>query len=115
MAVALGDFLGGVDVVDAASFLKDAGVGAKPHGAAQVAAGLALLQVASLHPFGHQPDHRVLAGAEFGGTGAREPGHVAGRLDHCHLHAETDAEIGNAPFPGEAGGSDLAFGTALPW
>src|SRR5690554_7208462 len=43
---------------------------------------------------------------ELGGVGVLPAGHVAGELDHRHLHAEADAEIGNAVLPGVAGRSE---------
>ncbi len=63
-------------------------------------------------------DHRLEAACarlvvEFLRSGRREPGHVARRLDHRHLHAETDAEIGDLAGAGEFGGLDLSLGAAL--
>ena len=39
--------------------------------------------------------------------------HVSGELGHGALHAQADAEEGNASFAGEADGVDLAFDAAL--
>ena len=50
---------------------------------------------------------------EFGGVGVFPTRHVSRELDHRHLHAETDAEIGNVILAREAGGLDLAFHAAL--
>jgi hypothetical protein len=50
---------------------------------------------------------------ELGAVGAFEPGDVAGVLDHRHLHAETDPEIGHPLLAGVAHGGDLALDAAL--
>ena len=42
-----------------------------------------------------------------------DAGEVARRLDHRHLHAEADAEIGHLALAGEARRPDLALGAAL--
>src|ERR1700686_696452 len=54
MAVALGDFSSPVDLRHLAARLQHGRIGAEPHGAAEVAAGTALLQLVTLHPLGHQ-------------------------------------------------------------
>ena len=46
---------------------------------------------------------------EFGTVGTGEAHHIAGKLNHRHLHTEADAEIGNIVLPGEAHRPDLAF------
>ena len=38
---------------------------------------------------------------------------VAGGVDHRHLHAEADAEIGHVAVARKPGGADLALGAAL--
>ncbi len=45
--------------------------------------------------------------------GLLQPDHVAGELDHGALHAQADAEEGNAALAGEADGVDLALDAAL--
>ncbi len=55
----------------------------------------------------------MLARAELGRARAFEPGEVARRLDHRHLHAEADAEIRHLALAREARRLDLAFGAAL--
>src|SRR3546814_4525996 len=87
--------------------------GAEAHGAAGVALHFAPLDLVAARPLGHQADHRIAGRAELGGARLRQPGQVAGRLDHRHLHAETDAEIGNLALARELRRRDLAFGAAL--
>src|SRR5216684_2611984 len=114
VAMALADLRrAAVDLADAAAAREHRLVGAEPHGAAEIAAGLTLLQHVAAHPLGHEPDHRVLARPELGRARALEPGEVARRLDHRHLHAEADAEIGHEPLARETRGLDLALGAAL--
>src|SRR6516162_390578 len=57
--VALGN-LGGavVNLRYPAAALKDRRIGAKPHGAAEIAVETAGLEFVALHPLGHQTDHR---------------------------------------------------------
>ena len=91
MAVPFGDlFLPAVRPLhDGADDL--AGIGAEPHGAAQLDAVL----------IGHEIDDVVLAlRLEFGRVGVRVPQHVARELDRRDLHAETDAEIRHVVFAG---------------
>ena len=78
----------------------------------EVAVGPPLLQLVAAHPLGHGADDRIVGRAEFGRTRRADAGERAGGLDHRHLHAETDAEIGHGVFAGEAGGEDLALGAA---
>ena len=49
---------------------------------------------------------------ELRAVGAGKRGGVAGELDDRHLHAETDAEVGDPALPGEARGLDLALDPA---
>src|SRR5260221_403612 len=102
-----------VDLARPAAARQPRRIGAQAHGAAEIAAGRALLQHVAAHPLGHEPDHRVLARPELGRARAREPGQVARRLDHRHLHAEADAEKRHAPLAREARRLDLALGAAL--
>ncbi len=74
--------------------------------------------VVALHPFLQVIDDRGEAFrarlvVEFLGPGIGEAGEVAGGLDHRHLHAKADAQIGDLLFAGELGGLDLAFGPAF--
>ncbi len=113
MAVALEDDVGTVDLGDLAALREMGLVGTEPHGAAEIALGRTPLDDPVADPFGHQADQFLLAGAELGGARAGDPGQVARRFQHRHLHAEADAEIGHAVLAGESGGRDLAFGAAL--
>src|SRR3546814_12490846 len=79
---------------------------------------VAPLDLVAARPLGHQADHRIAGRAELGGARLRQPGQVAGRLDHRHLHAETDADIGNLALARELRRRHLAFGPSLagaPW
>src|SRR5262245_20461400 len=107
MAVALGNLGCAVDASDTAAALYDRGVGAEPHGAAEVAAGLPLLQLVALEPFGHQADHRLRRGAEFRRVRLSDAAEIARSLDHGHLHAETDAEVGHFALARELRCADL--------
>ena len=46
---------------------------------------------------------------ELGGVGPGHAGHVAGELDHRHLQAQAQAEIGHLVLAGVAHGHDLAL------
>src|SRR5687767_9823452 len=113
MAVPLGDRGLAIDVGDRAARLQDRLVGAEAHGAAEIAAGGAFLELVAAHPFGHQADHRLRAGTELRRAGVLHADQIAGRLDHRHLHPETDAEVRDLALAREAGGVDLAFRAAL--
>src|ERR1700716_412054 len=109
MAVPLADPAGGVDLSDAAFRVEHRFIGAEPHRAAEIAIHVALLYHVAAHPLGHQPNHRMLALAELGRAGAGQPGQMPRRLDHRHLHAETDAEIRHVAFARETRRLDLAL------
>ena len=115
VAVTLADLGLAVDRARQAAGLEPAVLPAQAHGAAQVRGLVAGLHPAPLvAPLGDQSDHRVRRLAvELGAVGALQPGHVAGILDHRDLHAQTDAEVGDAPLPGEARGRDLALDAPL--
>ena len=113
VAVALADPGRAVDLGDPAFRVEHRVIGAEPHRAAEIAVGLAPLQLVAAHPFGHQPDDRMLARAELGRAGAGQPREMPRRLDHRHLHAEADAEIRHLPLAREARRLDLALGAAL--
>ncbi len=111
--VPLGDFGRTVDVGDAAAAREDRRISAEPHGAAEIAVGRALLERIALQPFGHQADYGLLGRTELGRIGVLDAAQIARRLDHRHLHAEADAEIGNVALSGELRGADLSLGAAL--
>ena len=107
--MAFADPLLAIDVAHLAIACEMGVIGAQAHGAAQIAALVAPLDDVAPHPFRHETDHGVFAGAEFRRARAGDTGQVASRLDHCHLHAEADAEIGHVALAGETCGMDLAF------
>ena len=61
----------------------------------------------------HQADHRLRCGAELRRVGVLDAGKIALRLDHRHLHAETDAEIRHVAFAGELCRADFPVRAAL--
>ena len=113
MAVTFADLFAAIDPVHAAAGIDQAIVGPQPHGTAHVAALLAALDPAFAFPFGHQADHRLGTGPELGRAGTFDASQIAGRLDHRHLHAEADAEIGNTAFASQLHRRDLTLGTAF--
>ncbi len=114
VAVALGDLRCAlINLRHAAPALENCPIGAKPHGAAEIAVHAADLQLVAFHPFGHQADHRLGSGAEFGGVRLVDAAKIPRRFDDRHLHAETNPEIGNLAFTRELDGSDLPFRAAL--
>src|SRR5689334_5346278 len=59
-------------------------------------------------------DHRMRClNIEFAGIGGRQAANVPGKLDHGHLHAETDAEKGNFVLAGVTNRSNLALATPI--
>ena len=60
-----------------------------------------------------RPTTGSVARPELGGAGLGDADQVARRLDHRHLHAEADAEVGHAARAREAGRQDLALRAAL--
>src|SRR6202030_701379 len=113
MAVALGNIDLAVNIRHATAAFQQRRIGAKPHGAAEVAADAPLLQLVALEPFRHQADYGLRRRAEFAGVRLGDAAQVSRRLDHRHLHAEADAEIGHVALAGELRRTDLAFGAAL--
>ena len=113
VAVALADHVRAVDRADDAVAVELGRIGAEPHGAAEVAAGGALLQPLLAHPFGDQADDRLGGLAELGGRRLADPGEVPRALDAGHLHAEADAEEGDLALAGELDRGDLALAAAL--
>src|SRR4030081_2270441 len=114
MAVAFRN-LGGaaIDFRYPAAALERRGIGAKPHGAAEIAALRPLLQLIAAQPLRHQTDYRFGRGAELGGIGPFDADQIARRLDHRHLHAEADAKIGYVALACELRRADFALRAAL--
>ena len=113
VAVPLADPVGTVNRGDAAFRVEHRVIGPEAHRAAEIAIGLTLFQFVAAHPLGHQTDDRVLARAELGRAGARQPRQMPRRLDDRHLHAETDAEIRDVALARETCRLDLTLGAAL--
>src|SRR5687767_3855009 len=103
MAVTLGDLLAAIDAGDAAPLGELCRIGAEAHGAAEIAALAALLELVAAHPLGHQADDRLVGRPELGGVGTGDTDEIAGRLQARHLHAEADAEVGDAALARKLG------------
>ena len=114
MAVALDDLVLSVELADHGARNQAADLSAEAHGAAQVRLLAALLDIALLvGPLGDEGDDWILGVLlELSRVGARHAGLVASKLNDGALHAEADAEIGNAVLPRVLGGEDLAFNAA---
>src|SRR5215470_7017805 len=114
MAVPFGDFGGAaIDLRHPAAAPERGGISAEPHGAAEIAVLAALLQLVAAQPFRHQADHRLRRRTELGRIGLLDADEIARSLDHGHLHAEADAEIGHVALARELRRADLALGAAL--
>src|SRR3954447_1407936 len=113
MAVPLADRICAVDRADHAVSVELGRIRAEAHGAAEVAAGRALLQALLAHPFGDHADDRLRRLAELGGGSLADAGLVSRRLDARHLHAEANAEEGNFTLAGELHAGDLALAAPL--
>src|SRR6516162_5212906 len=113
MAVALGDLGVAVDLGHTASLGEHGAIGAETHGAAEIAARAAPLQLVAAHPFGQQADDRLFAGPKFGRPGILDADEIACRLDHGHLHAKADAEVRNLARACKARRQDLALRATL--
>ncbi len=111
--VALGDVLAAIDLGDLGPGRQHCVIGAQPHGAAKLLVGGAGDPLVALDPLGHQADDRIGRGAELGRGGVLHAGHVPHRLDHRHLHAEADAEIGHLALAGELGRPHLPLRAPL--
>src|SRR5690242_569448 len=113
VAVALGNLCGVIDLRDPRAALQHRRVGAKPHRAAHIAGEPALLQLISLHPFGHETNDRLGCGDKFRGVGAFNAAKIPRCLDHGHLHAEANPEIRYTALTRELCGANFSFGAAL--
>src|SRR5829696_7222935 len=113
MAVALRDLGRAVDLGNLAALSQTRRISAEAHGAAEIAVGGARLQLVAFEPLGQKPDDWLGRRAELRRVGLLDPGERARRLDHRHLHPETDAEIRDLALAGVAGGANLSFSAAL--
>ena len=113
VAVALADHLFTVNLRNAGPGREFAVVGAQTHGAAQIVVIAAALDVAVALPLGHQADNRLVGRAEFRRGCVFDAGEVPRHLQHCHLHAEADTEVGDLPLPRMPDRGDLAARPAL--
>src|SRR5690606_5473678 len=112
--MALVDDLGtAVNPAHAAAGTEHCGKGAETHGAAEIAALAAALDLVATRPLGQQTDDREFARAELRRTRSFEPDQIADRLDHRHLHAEADAEERHLVLAREASREDLALRAAF--
>ena len=87
-------------------------IGAEPHRAAEIAGRL---RRSSSLPRIHsviRPTTGSSVGPNSVELASAKPDQRAASLDHRHLHAEADAEIGHLALAREAGGEDLALGAA---
>src|SRR5438270_9249940 len=113
MAVAFADQVSAVDRADHAVSVELRGIGAEPHGPAEVSSGRSLLQPFLAHPFGDHADDWLGRLTELGGRCFADPRLVPRRLDAGHLHAEAYSEERNFAFPRELDRGDLPLAAAL--
>src|SRR5215472_16774228 len=113
MAMAFGDVRRAVNFRHTAAVRKMRRISAEPHGPAEIAARFALLLRVALEPFGHEADDRLRRRAELGRVRRLDADEIARRLDHRHLHAKANAEIGHAALARELGRENLTLGAAL--
>src|SRR5262249_58896902 len=114
VAVALGN-LGGavVNLRYPAAAPKERRIGAKPHGAAEIAVDTARLEFVALHPLGHQTDHWFGGRTEFGRVCLFDAAEVARRFDDGHLHSEANSEIRHLALARELYRPDFSLAAAL--
>ena len=114
VAVAFADLRCAVDFGGEAVGFQFHFLRAQPHGAAQIGIFVARFHAAVFRlPFVNQGDHGVRRfQIEFGGIGAFQPGHVARVFNQRNLHAQANAQIGNAVFAGKLRRLDFAFHAA---
>jgi hypothetical protein len=105
VAMAFGDFFAPVRFAGVRALREDGGLRAEAHGAAFVSDVFLLVEQAD--------DGVGSVFVEFGGVGAGKIHDVAGKLDGGALHAETDAEEGDAALADELDRFDFAFDAAL--
>ena len=86
--------------------MQETGIGTKPHG------GAFLLNLfLRLHKMDHWMGTLLIKLAR---VCPAEPADITGELDHRHLHAQTDAEEGDAILASIAHRLDLPFTSAIP-
>ena len=115
VAVAFVDDFRAVDLCDFAAGFEPCRQGAEAHGAAEVALFVALFGFAAfVDPFGDEGDHGFLAAiAPFGAAGIFDAEDVTRVFDDSELHAEADAEVGDAVFARVLHGADFAADAAV--
>ena len=91
VTMALGNFVGAVNLMNQRIFVQDSFVGAQTHCAAQIAVLMPNLFGAILVPFGHQADHRLAGLAKLCGAGGFDAGDIAHGFNDRQLHAETNS------------------------
>ena len=89
MAVALRYLTRPINLADTAAGSEQRRVGAKPHGAAEVAGFRAFFQLVAAQPFGHQPDQWLGRRPEFGGIGILDADQAA-LLQQAHINLESN-------------------------
>src|ERR671922_2041192 len=105
MAVPLGNFLSAVELQRRGFFLQHTGVGAQPHRPA--------LTLDSSLGF-HEVNNGIRAvRIKFARVGAPKSTYIACKLDHRHLHAETDPEERNLILTRVTHGFDFSFAAAV--
>src|SRR6476646_6788617 len=113
MTMAFGNFGRPIYLRYAAAAREHCIVGAKPHGAAEIAARAPLLQLVALEPLRHQADDRFGCRAELCRVGILDAAKIACSLEHRHLHYEANAEIRHVALAGELRCPDFSFRAAL--
>ncbi len=114
VTVAFGDIERAIDFGDLAARRQAGRIRAEAHRAALVGIGVALDLFVALGPLFHQADQRcrrvrvILGRVRFLDTG-----HVAGRLDHRHLHAIANTEARHVALAGKPCRAHLAMCAAL--
>src|SRR5215510_317805 len=113
MAVPLRNFCGAIDLRYPTAPREYRIVSTEPHGATEISARTALLQLIAFQPLGHETDHRLRCRAELSGIGVFDAAQIARGLQHRHLHPETNTEIRDMALACELRRFDLAFRTTL--
>ena len=104
VSVAFGNLASGVDLAGVGVVAEFAEIGTEAHGAAFVLNRFLAVD--------EMDDGMCRVRAKFGGVGVRPAADVAGVFDEGHLHAEADAEKGDAAIACVADGADFTFRAA---